>query len=286
MAEASDAQPGLSSSAPAPTESATEDPAANAWANWRATQGWGNGWQYGRPWGAGQGLRRENAEAAHSAEDGSNTAGMPSASNGTMPNGNDLGQETNTNAGVYERGSPARGSWSNWNYWGSSGSWSYDRQSWDNGSWHHKPSNSSNGGGGDKDVPTFDGNTKKTTMQQYFRRIDIWEAITSTDPEKRGPKLLSKLEGVAEDKMATVSPSDLKGPDGVQRFKDIIWERFEPNENIRVGRVMDTFLFNFHRLPEEDFTDFDSRFSRELFEVEKIAGALTPRWRHTSISRS
>ena len=183
MAAASEATAGPSSSATAPTESATEVPAGDAWANWRANQGWGYGWN-GRPWGAGQGWRRENAEAAHPAEDGSNTAGMPSASNGTVPNGHDLGSGTTTDAGVNERGSPARGGWSNWNHWGSYGSWSGDKQSWDNGGWHHKPS--SNGSGADKDVPSFDGNTKKTTMQQYFRRIDIWEAITNTDPEKRG----------------------------------------------------------------------------------------------------
>ena len=66
----------------------------------------------------------------------------------------------------------------------------------------------------------------------------------------------------------------LKTTDGVAKFIDLIRKRYEPLENYRVGRIMDQFMYEFTRKPDEEILDYNTRFDRELAEVEKSAGTL------------
>ena len=77
----------------------------------------------------------------------------------------------------------------------------------------------------------------------YLRKIEIWEAYTKTDPSRRATKLLSCLEGDAFEKLEVISPADLKRPDGVEVFIDILKRYFEPLEHRRVGKIMDDFIY-------------------------------------------
>ena len=152
----------------------------DAWGNWRGVQGWGS-WARA----SDQGWPRENAEGTTRAVEGASTAnGDHSASNGAGANGYSSHNDNSPSTGGEERG-PQSGSWNNggWYRWGSNNNYtSYGYNSWHQQGWGYNgwksPTVNVGGGKDDKDAPSFDGNTKKLTLQQYFRRIAIWEATT------------------------------------------------------------------------------------------------------------
>ena len=99
------------------------------------------------------------------------------------------------------------------------------------------------------------------------------------EPERRGVKLLEKLTGDAFDKLELVDPRTLKTWDGVDKFRQLLWGKYEPMERHRVGRVMDKFLEEFSRRGDEEMMDYNTRFDKEVMEVEKVAGTLAPTWK-------
>ena len=80
----------------------------------------------------------------------------------------------------------------------------------------------------DDDAPEWDG--KAYPLKTYFRKIDIWLEVTRVDPWRRGVKLLQALKGDAFEKLELVDPKSLKGIDGVEKFKQMIWDKYEPLE--------------------------------------------------------
>ena len=98
-----------------------------------------------------------------------------------------------------------RSSWRDNSQWGSQGD-----------AWHAQSSYSSGSGyaGKEDDPPSWDG--KSMPRSDYFRKIRIWEATTRMDCERRGPKLLAGLSGVAFYKMEMVEPEDLAVWNGVK----------------------------------------------------------------------
>ena len=132
--------------------------------------------------------------------------------------------------------------WSSWSWysWPQSGYYN----SWSD--WNNRASgNEDKFEKDDNDVPVWDGNVNKMSVLTYFRKIDLWVAQTKTSAARRGPKLLMKLEGSAFEKLTSVKPADLSTNDGVDKFKNIILNKFEPIERYRVGKIMDLFLYNF-----------------------------------------
>ena len=126
-------------------------------------------------------------------------------------------------------------------------------------------------------MPKWDGKDPKLPV--YLRKIALWEAYTRTPAENRGIRLLAALEGDAFSKMELVEPAIFAVPDSTQKFIVLIRSRYEPLEHRRVGKVMDDFLFRFERKQDEEINDFGLRFDKELAEVEKVAGLLTPNWK-------
>ena len=122
-------------------------------------------------------------------------------------------------------------------------------------------------------------NGKDPKLHTYLRKIELWCAHTRTPPNKRGIRLLAVLEGDAFDKMELVEPADLDRADSVAYFISLIRAKYKPLEHRRVGKVMDDFLFRFERRNDEEVNDYSLRFEKELREVEKVAGALTPNWK-------
>ena len=134
--------------------------------------------------------------------------------------------------------------------WPSSQSW-YDESwrsrsgwNWDSEYWHHKESDWSAKYSKDEDVPSWDG--ESSPLKTYFRKIDIWLVGTRTEPERRALRLLESLTGDAFDKLELVDPKSLYQPDGVDYFKKIVWDKYEPMERHRAGRVMDKFFDAFN----------------------------------------
>ena len=87
-------------------------------------------------------------------------------------------------------------------------------------------------------------------------------------------KLLEKLTGDAFDKLELVDPWSLYRSDGVDLFKKMVWDKYEPMERHRVGRVMDQFHGKFSRRTDEEIIDYNTRFDEELAELEEVAGQL------------
>jgi hypothetical protein len=160
-----------------------------------------------------------------------------------------------------------------WWGWQEAGGWGQ----WQQPTAWSSPAREEGRDGGREDVPTWDGRDPKLAV--YLRKIRLWEAYTRTPPERRGIRLLAALEGDAFSKMELVEPASLAVPDSTQKFIELIRQRYEPLEHRRVGKVMDDFLFRFERRFDEEINDFGHRFDKELAEVEKVAGALTPNWK-------
>ena len=62
-----------------------------------------------------------------------------------------------------------------------------------------------------KDVPFFDGD-----LNDYMRRIELFEMVDGGDPNLRALRLMSVLKGdVWEQVPEAIDPHDLKGPSGM-----------------------------------------------------------------------
>lgn len=159
--------------------------------------------------------------------------------------------------------------WRDGSWWTSSGEWLSVNVEASEGCSNNKDK--------DDDPPKWNG--KSPSLNHYLRQIAIWLAATRVDPLRRGVKFLAQLEGDAFEKMSLVEPLSLKCRDGVDKLIALILQSYEPLENCRVGRIMDQFMYDFCRMPDEEIMDCNTRFDRELAEVEKVAGKLAPTWK-------
>ena len=50
-------------------------------------------------------------------------------------------------------------------------------------------------------------------------------------------------------------------------------------EIYRVGQVMDKFMYHFQRGADEEVLDHNTKFDKEINQVEKVAGELAPTWK-------
>ena len=129
----------------------------------------------------------------------------------------------------------------------------------------------------DSDVPSWDG--VEIPREKYFRKIQIWEAMTKMPYELRGLKLLARLTGDAAEKLENIQPEQLAHEDSVTRFQQFITEAYEPIEDFRMGKIMDYFLDVFCRKRGQDVGDYNREWARELAKAEKEAGPLQPSWK-------
>ena len=83
----------------------------------------------------------------------------------------------------------------------------------------------------------------------------------------------------AFEKMELVKPKTLQREDGVEVFIDLVRSKYEPLEYHRVGKVMDDFMYRFERKSDESILDYNTRFDRQVYEAEKMAGELAPIWK-------
>ena len=159
-------------------------------------------------------------------EDDDLSASVRSSNNGNGYNG--YGNGYNGYGNQYNQ-------WSNWND---------NNTNWNNN--NTRPENKKDG-----DVPEWDGfkdgGGKSMTRFQYFRKIDLWESTTGVKPEDRALRLVQKLSGDAFDKTENIKVETLQCSAGVEKFKAIIEEAYEPIEDYRVGKVMDEFIDTFDR---------------------------------------
>ncbi|MDP7646543.1 MAG: hypothetical protein QGH82_00470, partial [Candidatus Woesearchaeota archaeon] len=129
----------------------------------------------------------------------------------------------------------------------------------------------------DGDIPEWDGKSEHRTT--YFRRIDLWAATTGVPPKQRGCRLLQKLKGEAFEKLENVMPQTLIVEGSVEKFKECVIEVYEPIEDYRIGKIMDTFLDEFQRKNDQEIVDYNLAWAREVLKVEKVAGELQGKWK-------
>ena len=82
------------------------------------------------------------------------------------------------------------------------------------------------------------------SRQAYFRKIDLWAATTGVEENLRGIRLLQELKGEAFEKLDKVDTAILNVANGINVFKELIENAYEPIEDYRMGKVMDDFLFH------------------------------------------
>ena len=166
------------------------------------------------------------------------------------------------------------GSWSSWTpNRGSHFGWGSD-WGWYDGANSQQEQRQDKDHSKDVDPPEWDGTS--IPLLTYLRHVSIWEAETKVPKEKRGLRLLAKLKGQAFDKLEMIEPEEVTGPWSMETYLQLIKDRFEPMEHRRVGKVMDDFMYKFYRHHDEEISDYNFRFEKEVFRAEQVAGALAP----------
>ena len=69
--------------------------------------------------------------------------------------------------------------------------------------------------------PSFDG---RISWFQYEDLVEEWLDITSLDPEKQGPALRSRLDGVALQWKAHLDRDSLKDPENGVKYFEIVYD--------------------------------------------------------------
>ena len=94
--------------------------------------------------------------------------------------------------------------------------------------------------------------------------------------ERRAGRLLERLEGDAFDACETLDTSELRSWSGAATFMKHLKSRFEPIDVLRVGRIVDDFLYEFERKNGEDMQEYDMRFTNLLKRFEAVRAPLIP----------
>ena len=184
--------------------------------------------------------------------------------------------------------------WSDWcrrtpDHWSSSNSLTPQAYSW---TWHicerHSPwsnqgspqwnssvDTTSNdprqyGDGRGQVIPSFDG----TDFRQYERRARLFVSNTRVAPERRAGKLVERLEGRAFDSCEGMQ--DLETPNGVENLLHHWRTHFEPIEVFRRGRIVDDFVYDWDRQPDEEIRDYHTTFNFLTRRFEAVAGQANP----------
>ena len=92
----------------------------------------------------------------------------------------------------------------------------------------------------------------------------------------RAGRLLVRLEGDAFDACETLDTAELRSWGGVALLMKHLKSRFEPIEVLRVGRIVDDFLYEFERKNGEEMQEYDMRFTNLLKRFEAVAGPVNP----------
>eukprot|EP00959_Pyramimonas_sp_CCMP1952_P459762 9478773-Pyramimonas_sp.AAC.1 len=121
--------------------------------------------------------------------------------------------------------------------------------------------------GDDKFVPEWDG--KAVPLRTYERRVKIFELNTAILPERRGGRLLSRLKGDAEAKTENLDPETLARPDGVRVLLRYLHEKYDQQETLKVGTLVDEFVEKVSRNAGEEIMDFETRYEAKVRELEE-----------------
>ena len=115
------------------------------------------------------------------------------------------------------------------------------------------------------------------TFREYQRRVANFKANTVAPTWRQAGRLMEKLSGDAWDHCETLGDvTALQTNDGVDQLIEHLRLRFEMIENLRVGRELDDFIYEFARPRSCEILEYDSLFRTHLARVEAIVGSSNP----------
>jgi len=121
-------------------------------------------------------------------------------------------------------------------------------------------------------IPSYDGST---SVRDFRRRVQLFEASTGIDPEFRAGRLVEQMTGLAWKSTETLDLSRLRSSGGVEYLLSHLQQELEPVEYIRVFETLHHFFWNFRREKGESFVNFDMNFRAQMQKLDEVGAGLT-----------
>ena len=121
-------------------------------------------------------------------------------------------------------------------------------------------------------IPTHDGSC---SMREYERRVRLYQATCSIDPEYQAGRLVEKLQGDAWSAVETLDLTKLKCAEGVDLLLQHLWAEMEPLEYLRVMQTLSHFYRVFKRQKGEEFSHYDTAFRAQCLRLAEVGSAIS-----------
>ncbi len=125
-----------------------------------------------------------------------------------------------------------------------------------------------------REIPEFEGNPED--VNDYMRKIEVFQTIDTADPRTQAVWLLSNLKGIAwTNAIEVMSPEDLCCDQGVDIFKSYIRLTYGKFELQQQSAIMEEFMEKCHRKNSEEHRAFGGRYKTLLAKLKR-SGVVIP----------
>ena len=138
-------------------------------------------------------------------------------------------------------------------------------------------------------VPSFSadsgGDELGQSARSYIRQIDAWVRVTRTPPSQQAILLYQSLKGRAWIEAEELDVKELSMPDGVEKFKSWITERYQEIEVGKIAEALNGFFKKLRRGPSQTVREFNAAFDRSyarLVEIECRLPETARAWAYLS----
>ncbi|CAE7565416.1 RE1 [Symbiodinium sp. CCMP2592] len=138
-------------------------------------------------------------------------------------------------------------------------------------------------------VPTFSaensGDELGQSARSYIRQIEAWVRVTRTPCAQQALLLYQNLKGRAWIEAEELEVAELCVPDGVERFKAWIAERYQEIEVGKIAEALNGFFRKLRRGPTQSVREFNATFDRayaRLVEIECKLPETARAWAYLS----
>ena len=121
-------------------------------------------------------------------------------------------------------------------------------------------------------IPIHDGSLG---MREYQRRVRLFQATTSIDPEYQAGRLVEKMQSDACAAVETLDLRSLRCSDGVEKLLQHLWSELEPLEYLKVMNTLSYFYKVFKRARGEEFSHYDSTFRAQCLRLTEIGAPIS-----------
>ncbi|CAE7812395.1 Faim2 [Symbiodinium sp. CCMP2592] len=138
-------------------------------------------------------------------------------------------------------------------------------------------------------VPSFSaensGDELGQSARSYIRQIEAWVRVTRTPCAQQALLLYQNLKGRAWIEAEELEVAELCVPDGVERFKAWIAERYQEIEVGKIAEALNGFFKKLRRGPNQSVREFNATFDRayaRLVEIECKLPETARAWAYLS----